>query len=325
MNPASASRTAHLTGWAAALYPFDGGGLRLIRSSKVSPNDIYAFERAGRGYILRIATHERDYLERTLAEMEFLHYLHGRGVRVSLPLPMKDGRLAASVRAGNCFHVACAFERAGGAPCDRDDPLCWNPVMFGNWGGAMGQMHAFTKDFAPVHLRGAFDGRDVESEAMARAPRVQKTARQLAARLMALERCRDNYGLIHCDFHQGNFFVEEGQVNVFDFDDSQYGPFALDLGIALYHGLRWGLPRESTLRKEAAEAFVRAFLRGYGRFNALPREDLARVPEYMRYRQLADFAFIYRPGEAEAEAERRAIEAGEIIPGVGLEPGWFVP
>jgi len=41
--------------------------------------------------------------------------------------------------------------------------------------------------------------------------------------------------LIHTDVHAGNFFVDDGRITVFDFDDSSYQWFASDIAIALYY------------------------------------------------------------------------------------------
>lgn len=58
--------------------------------------------------------------------------------------------------------------------------------------------------------------------------------------MMALPKDKDSYGLIHNDMHQWNFLLDGDKINVFDFDDSLHGWFALDIGIALYHALWWG-------------------------------------------------------------------------------------
>ncbi len=83
--------SARLVKEGARLYGFEPGTLKLIRPATCSPSDIYSFFKDGRRYILRIAAHDGDHTGQTLAEMEWLSFLAGRGIPVSMPLPMSGG------------------------------------------------------------------------------------------------------------------------------------------------------------------------------------------------------------------------------------------
>ena len=141
------TRTNHLLSQASELYPFNADTIRLINSDKYSPNDIYSFEKYDKEYILRIATHDKDNLYKTTGEMEWLAFLNGRGIPVSMPLPMKNGRLVESLAADNKYHAVCAFEKAEGKHCEKDDPDTWNPRVIEDWGYVTGSMHRETKGF----------------------------------------------------------------------------------------------------------------------------------------------------------------------------------
>ena len=115
------TRTHHLISQVAALYLFDVDTLRLIRSSKYSPNDIYSFAKNNKKYILRIATHDKENLFKTIGEMEWLKFLNGRDIPVSMPLPMESGQLVTSFvsNQNKKFHAVCAFEKAKGRHCEK--------------------------------------------------------------------------------------------------------------------------------------------------------------------------------------------------------------
>ena len=110
----------------------------------------------------------------------------------------------------------------------------------------MGGMHRETKDFQvsdPRFMRGVFDGGDIDGtdvleKTFAQIPAIEKFANSLISRLLALPRTNDTWGLIHNDLHQNNFLVKANKVYAFDFDDSIYGYFALDIGIATLFSLR---------------------------------------------------------------------------------------
>jgi Ser/Thr protein kinase RdoA (MazF antagonist) len=299
------TRTNHLISQADALYPFDINTIRLIRSSKYSPNDIYAFTKNKKEYILRIATHEKDNSFKTIGEMEWLAFLHGRGVPVSMPLPMKDERLVASFTSNNKFHAVCAFEKAEGKHCEKDDPNTWNPQVINDWGFVMGSIHRETKEFQisdSRFTRGVFDGGDIDGsdvleKAFAKIPAIQKFADNLISQLLSLPQTKDTYGLIHNDFHQNNFFVNDNKVYVFDFDDSIFGYFALDIGIALHHALH------NATGKPDAERIILQFMQGYKRANKLDEQALKSILSFIKYRQLNDFAWFYPDHVTENEKE----------------------
>ena len=297
------TRTNQLIPRAAELYPFDVSTVSLISSTKDSPNDIYSFVKDGGEYILRIATHKKDYLFKTIGEMEWLAFLHARGIPVSMPLPMKDGRLAAPFQSAGKYHVVCAFEKAEGSHCDPDDPSTWNNSVIEDWGFVMGSMHRETKDFHVSderYMRGIFDGGDIDGSdtldiSWAKVPAIYKFAKELIAKLLSLPRNRDTFGLIHNDLHQNNFLVRDNKIYVFDFDDSLYGYFALDIGIALHHALHNAVENS----QPDAERIVSQFMRGYKKANKLDEQALKSILSFMQYRQLCNFGWGYPDNVAE--------------------------
>jgi len=43
----------------------------------------------------------------------------------------------------------------------------------------------------------------------------------------------ESYGLVHCDVNPTNFYVNDGQITLFDFDDCAYNWFINDIAVAL--------------------------------------------------------------------------------------------
>lgn len=92
-------------------------------------------------------------------------------------------------------------------------------------------------------------------------PTVHKIAEALISEIMGLPKDSDSYGLIHYDIRPWNFIIDGEKINVFNFDDSLYGWFALDVGVALYHGLWWG--RKNDAGHDFSNEIIKYFLRGY--------------------------------------------------------------
>jgi Ser/Thr protein kinase RdoA (MazF antagonist) len=263
--------------------------------------------------------------------MEWLAFLHKRGIPVSMPLPMNDGRLVALIESNNKYHDVCAFEKATGTHCNVNNPKTWNADIMEDWGYCMGRMHHETKRFElsdKRYARETFDGcwnwsLDRVNESISQAPNIQKFAQELVSYLISLPRTRDTFGLIHNDFHQNNFFVNNNKVHVFDFDDSIYGYFALDIGIALNEVLAWSASENIDSRQSEAENIVFHFMKGYRKANTLDEQSLRSIVKFMQYRQLCNFGWDYEPDYQMLE-EQNNILNGFTMQGCKINEEMFI-
>lgn len=82
------------------------------------------------------------------------------------------------------------------------------------------------------------------------------------------------FGLIHSDLHIGNVLMENGNINIIDFDDSGYGYFCFDLAAALAFHLND--PQFMEIRE--------AMLGGYEEIRPLPPETRAQLNGFIRVR-----------------------------------------
>ena len=301
---------------AAHSYGFQKRTLHFISEST---NQIYSFQKDGKWYILRFSQRPIEQMLQTKAEMDWLYYLASHGIGVSLPLPAGNGAFVLSTEDGGKPCVISAFEALPGRNWDRNNPDLWNADVFYLWGKAMGDMHRLTKDYSPSgEARGSFTGRDTVRNSFKDCPTVKKILEELQCEMMALPKDRDSYGLIHYDLHPWNFLIDGRRINVFDFDDSLYGWFALDIGVALYHGLWWG--RKNDAGHDFTGEIIRHFLRGYRSAYDLSDFWISKIPLFMRYRQICKFSWFYDSGHADGHQEERMrnIENGMLFNDLSL-------
>jgi len=292
--------------FASENYDFDINTLHFISDST---NQIYMFSKNGKGYILRFAKRPVEQIRHTKAEMDWLYYLAGKDIGVSLPLKANNGELVISTKdtkekENGEDYIITAFEMASGRFWDKNDPARWNEKIFFNWGKLMGDLHRLTKDFKPANendVRPVFNGRFPLSESVRSNPAVNKITEDLISEIMALPKDKDSYGLIHYDIHQWNFYIDGDKINVFDFDDSVYGWFALDIGVALYHALWWG--RKNDAGNDFTNAIIENFLKGYLSANHLSGFWISKIPMFMKYRQICKFSWFYDAESEEKHAE----------------------
>jgi len=279
--------------FAANHYEFDQSTLEFESNST---NQIYFFQKDGKDYILRFSNRPVEKINETKAEMEWLYYLAKNNIGVGLPLKSKNDELVVSTQENNENYIITSFETVNGKFVDKNNPDKWNDKIFYNWGKLMGDIHHLTKDFEPSNddvVRSIFNGRFALEDSVKIRLSVNKIAEDLIKEIMALPKDKDSYGLIHNDMHQGNFLIDGDKINVFDFDDSLYGWFVMDIGIALYHALWWD--RKDDAGNNFTDRIIKNFLKGYLSANPLSDFWLAKIPMFMKYRQICAFSWFIDP------------------------------
>ncbi len=298
--------SANLLEFASKKFDFNTSTLQFISDST---NQIYSFAKSNKKYILRFSERPIKHTTQINAEMDWLYYLSSNNINVSLPLKTDDGSFSASFIDDDKNYIISAFNMVGGQPWDKNDTSKWNDRTFYNWGKAMGDIHRLTKDYVPSdksNVRSEFTGREALSDSIKSCPSVNAIAEELIKEMMSLPKDKDSYGLIHYDIHPWNFLIDGDKINVFDFDDSLYGWFALDIGIALYHGLWWGRKDHAApIPNDYTSSIISNFLKGYLSANNLSSFWISKIPLFMKFRQICKFSWFYNPDSTDEHQTER--------------------
>lgn len=269
---------------------------------------IYEYERDGKPYILRVSHSLHHPPERTWGEMDFLHYLSQYNMPVPHPVPSGSGNLVEVIEVPArpdldlpeaTFFTVSSFDKAPGKPPKKED---WTPALFTNMGRLMGRLHALTKSYTPSRpeYRRHEWYEDEEDYAERFLPPSETIIREkfakLIAYLKALPRDPNSFGLVHVDFHGGNFFIHPGadgpQITLFDFDDCTYAHFAYDIAMAIFYAVPHHCDSAADL--EFARTFYRSFMDGYRRENALDPTWLKEIPHFLKLREMDLYIIIHR-------------------------------
>lgn len=259
-----------------------------------SMNGVYEITSEEKKFILRFS-HLLKKESQIQAEIDFIRYLSKNGANVVKPLLSKRNTYVEHVDIHQKYTI-CAFEKAAGKIIDARNNMEWNDKLFQSWGKIMGKMHKLTKAYIPAnqeYKRPEWNEELLDYENSIFNPNLilwegNETVfhkwRELLRELSMLPKDKDSYGLIHCDLHSLNFFVSEGEITAFDFDDCCYHWFAYDIAIAFYDSL-YGIPiGERKQRKEFIRHFSDCFLEGYHSENSLSEEWIKRIPLFIKYR-----------------------------------------
>jgi len=254
---------------------------------------MYAFYRPQDGeFILRIGHSGRRSPEMIAGEVDWINYLARGGANVSRAILSNQGKLVEAVDDGHGEQfLATAFIKARGGPSWETE---WTPEFVEHYGQVIGRIHRLTKDYEPSNpawRREEWDspGNLAIAEWLpASDTKILEKFQTLMHYFETLPKDRDSYGLIHQDAHGGNFFVHDGEITLFDFDDCVYSWFIYDIAMVLFYAAMF----EDHLGAFTA-SFMRDFLRGYSRENKLDPEWLAELPYFLKLREIDLYAQIH--------------------------------
>ena len=231
-------------------------------------------------------------------EIDWINYLAKGGANVAKAILSKDGNLVEAMDDGHGDQfLATAFIKAPGDPYwEAELP----PDFAEHYGQVIGRIHALTKGYSPTdsawrRLEWDAPGNlEIADWLPTSEAAILHKFQALKPYFDTLPKDQDSYGLIHQDAHGANFFVHEGQITLFDFDDCVYGWFIYDIAMVFFYELMWRVENQ-----EVVEKFTSAFLTGYHRENALNSRWLAAIPYFLKLREIDLYAVIHRSFDVE--------------------------
>jgi len=250
--------------FAARLYDVPEAELQSLRGGHFA--HVYGFKRDERDFILRLSPpNDEVNLTAQKSILAWMSYLAEHGASVPAPLPSQNGNLVEVISSPEGEWLAVAYTRAEGVLSEEISLDQWDDSQFQMLGKSIGKVHAVARGYVPSgdvsypdwEAGGNLFNRQIENE-----PWLKEKQASLLEQIHALPKPTDAYGLIHCDLHFGNFFVDTRKhiVTLIDFDDCAYGWFVMDIAILLFDILVLYPGKD---KDEYGLNFLRSFLTGY--------------------------------------------------------------
>ena len=249
--------------------------------------------------------------DQLLGEIEFVLYLAQHGVQLALPVRSLKGRWVEQIEVTDqyCFLAYC-FEKAPGFMYPDENEVYFPQNILVEWGRMHAILHNLAEGFQPsVPSRRRLDWDqddrlEYQNLIPAEQTRVYQRYAEVLDQLHALPKNSQVYGLIHGDFHHGNFFVVDSKIFLFDFDAAHYFWYAGEISIPLYNCLP--IPRSDSVRRRSVSVqFLRYFIKGYLQERQLEIYWLEKLPLFLKYQELIDYAYKYKYWDLEHLSERR--------------------
>ncbi|MDN3015945.1 phosphotransferase [Paenibacillus sp. BSR1-1] len=251
-------------------------------------NSVYSHDHTGNNLVFRISNGTRRSLSGLENELKFVSTFEEYGISVSKPILSKYERMIEEVEYQKQKFYVVAFEKAEGVPVDVTNKKIWNVTLFYNWGKLTGKMHKVSSKLDAKLDRPKWTRN--QPDLLRLIPKISSTmiADRYLELLEFLKRYNEDpnlFGLMHNDFHQGNFMVNDGRITVFDFDDCAYHWFAYDLAVSFYHAY-WQSTSFVPERTDFSETFWVQFLNGYQTEHPISRHLLEQIPIFLKIREI---------------------------------------
>jgi Ser/Thr protein kinase RdoA (MazF antagonist) len=260
---------------------------------------VYRCRKGSRAYVMKFVpltnVKEPNYREK----IDFVTYLYENGIPIASPVESMRGERVERIEWEPHSYLVTLMPLADGRHPQPRNLYDWNERLFETWGKVMGRMHALTQSYPcwenesgspPTEIEGWKEEFQFFVDWCAD-PRIKAKWMELYPLLEVLPRDRTNYGLVHNDLHQFNFFYnpdarEAHPITIIDFDVCAYQWFIADIAIAVYHAAANGTGEKITERRNKSRAFLTHFMRGYRQENTLDETWLAHLPLFMKYREI---------------------------------------
>lgn len=208
-------------------------GFEKIRPSFIRGNENYVYEYGS--YILRFTGKYHRTPEEIEAELHWINDLAEKSLSVSAPIKSTNRNLLEKL---SDTWTCSVFKKASGGLLKDNNQF--TPEVFKLWGKLTGKLHRETLNYTPGRYQrnqwNQDDGYLLSIESLNNTDPSDSMVglyRDLLNEMKSFDTQPRCYGLIHGDFHHGNFHYDEseGTITLFDFDDSVYFWFAFDLAV----------------------------------------------------------------------------------------------
>ncbi len=286
---------------ATSLYGLSESDLHPMRGGNYAY--VYHFQRNTKEYILRLTPPNEESNARTQKSiLAWMAYLAAHGASVPTPVPSQKSNLIETISTAEGDWLAVAFTRAEGILSEKLPIDLWDEPLFQTLGKAIGKMHAIACAYDPP-AKASYpewnNGGNMFSDPIKNEHWLKEKQVRLLERVGALPKPAEAYGLIHCDLHFGNFFVDipAQVITLIDFDDCAYGWFSMDIAVLLFDVL---VLYPGPNKEEYGRKFLRALLAGYLVENALPEFWLEQIPLFLKLLEINVYDSVakYYPNDA---------------------------
>lgn len=226
----------------------------------------YAFVFPGEPFMIRVSALPKKTRSEIMSELLWLDDLKQFKKTVCEPNVSKNGNILEEFELDGRTYRASMFRTARGVIKETMD---MSPMFFICVGDLLGTIHHISTDERMLGIRfkrksKAEDFSELKKRVGPGVPdEIMKKIDAIEERVNALGRDVGRYGICHGDFHMNNFFVDENNIWVFDFDGCAYADYLYDVASFIQACLLRGYGAGRDLKRVMREEILHYFKIGY--------------------------------------------------------------
>ena len=276
-------------------------------------NTIFGFRANGRQLVLRVHhTGDRDE-QGTLAELDWVYFLHKHGVKVGWPVVSATGRWVETAEWEGKVLLAAVFCKAPGRHPRLHSGGKWNSRLLRRIGRTLGRMHALNRSYEPPAGLRRFDWSQIDLPRFAEGITPAEESgylENLRAHWQWIQSLpRDDpefFGLIHGDFHSANLLTKRSSVTVIDFDGACYNWYLFDIAHLIGNSTLSLGEMGVEERTASVESLFRELMRGYIKENRMKSDWFEFLPGFLRGSQLLYYFNLLANFQGDREKREKA-------------------
>jgi amicoumacin kinase len=222
-----------------SLFDIDANSAVFVAASQ---NFVYRVNHRGAHRIARVSVMRHRTRAEIQGELEWIEFLYAKGLPVCVPQSTASGAKYAEMAIDGRFYLLAVFEEAVGRKAARSDLT----IEFCDCVGELiGRMHtaAIEANVTGYKVcRGDWSSSRLLTKDMikTKAPigdKFRGSVSKLMQEISAIPATSSTYGLLHSDVNMDNIHIHNGRIQIFDFDNAEYGYFLQDLAVMLYDSI----------------------------------------------------------------------------------------
>ncbi|WP_205510366.1 phosphotransferase enzyme family protein [Paenibacillus elgii] len=276
------------------LYGLEGYETKRVKAHTGGRNVVYTCEKEGAdAKIIRIAFLNDRSREDFLGEVEYIRYLFEHGGSVSDVISSRKGNLLEEITHHNHTFFICLFKKAKGKLFVENHYRYREgaPITeyYYNCGKVLGKLHQISKGYSPAHRRYSFfdkyNAEYIDKLIPGSLSLLKEKLGELLETLKGMDTNHESFGMIHFDYNDGNYSIDfdNGQITVYDFDNSCFGWYMFDLASLWTNGMGWiATEPDAGKRKKFMDDYFKTALEGYRSETRIEDSMLEKLPLFIQ-------------------------------------------
>ncbi len=260
---------------------------------------VYEFNKNGNDYILKCIEANNTSPGKITGELHYLQYLTENGINVSVPVESENNNLFEIQKNENgeaVFYYIVYTKAEGDFAFRKFDRSNYPETFIKALGREIGKLHGVVKNYKPTASCIRPEWKDtVDFFSLDEFPESEKIVVdryiETMEKIDKLEKTENNYGLIHNDLHDGNFFIKDDSFIFFDFEEASPISFANDIAIPLFYSVL--NIKEQKEKEEYGAYFLKTFMSGYKLENQLDSESMDSISLFLKIREMDNYSMDY--------------------------------